>query len=61
MSSRKKTVSGQEVSGEVKTVEEQKAEEKRMAIREQNRMSISGAIFSRLSRVPFVNMWLKKR
>jgi hypothetical protein len=49
------------VSGEVKTAEEQEAEEKRMAIREQNRMSIGGAIFSRLSRLPFVNVWLHKK
>jgi hypothetical protein len=52
---------GQTVSGQVKTVEEQKAEEKRMAIREQNRMTIAGAIFSRLSRLPFVNVWLEKQ
>jgi hypothetical protein len=49
------------VSGEVKTVEEQEADEKRMAIREQNRMRLGGAIFSRLSRVPFVNVWLEKK
>jgi hypothetical protein len=52
---------GKTVSGEVKTAEERKAEEKRIAIREQNRMSIAGAIFSRLSRVPFVNVWLHKK
>jgi hypothetical protein len=49
------------LSGEVMTAEERQAEEKRIAIREQNRMSIAGAIFSRLSRLPFVNVWLHKK
>jgi hypothetical protein len=49
------------VSGEVKTAEEKEAEEKRIAIREQNRMRLGGAIFSRLSRFPVINMWLQKK
>jgi hypothetical protein len=43
------------------TAEEQKAEEKRIAVKEQNRMTIAGSIFSRLSRIPFVNIWLRKK
>jgi hypothetical protein len=56
-----KVGTGKAVSGQVMTVEEQEAEEKRIAIREQKRMSIAGAVFSRLSRLPFVNIWLRKK
>jgi hypothetical protein len=56
-----KVGTGKAVSGQVMTAEEQEAEEKKIAIREQKRMSIAGAVFSRLSRLPFVNVWLRKK
>ena len=56
-----KVGTGKAVSGQVMTAEEQEAERKRIAIREHKRMSIAGAVFSRLSRLPFVNIWLRKK
>jgi hypothetical protein len=43
-----KVGTGKAVSGQVTTAEEQEAEKKRVAIREQKRMSIAGAVFKDL-------------
>jgi hypothetical protein len=57
MGSRNEDDDDEAVSGEIMMAEEKR----RIAIREKNRGPIVGAIFSRLSRVPFFNVWLEKK